>query len=234
MAKISETDLYAPVKAFLERLGYEVKSEVGPVDVVGRREDADPVIVELKVGFSLVLLQQAVARQSICDAVYVAVPRWKSHTAWRSFKANVGALQTTRGRSPVGASLRRPRADSRRPAAIPASKVEAAQAAVLSEFERREGDPNQGGTRGSVVTAYRQEAERCAAYLVQHGPTRGAEVAKAVAVPNATRVMAQNHYGWFVRDETRRLRRDDRGARDGGCGVTVARLRPRVSVTAPS
>ena len=199
MAKISETDLYAPVKAFLERLGYEVKSEVGPVDVVGRREDADPVIVELKVGFSLVLLQQAVARQSICDAVYVAVPRWKSHTAWRSFKANVGlckrlgvgvlSVRLSDGHVQIHADPRpyQPRKSRRR------------KAAVLSEFERREGDPNQGGTRGSVVTAYRQEAERCAAYLVEHGPTRGAEVAKAVAVPNATRVMAQNHYGWFVR-----------------------------------
>lgn len=32
----------------------------------------------------------AVARQAICDAVYVAVPRWTTHAGWRSFKANVG------------------------------------------------------------------------------------------------------------------------------------------------
>ena len=32
----------------------------------------------------------AVARQAICDAVYVAVQRWTTHAGWRSFKANVG------------------------------------------------------------------------------------------------------------------------------------------------
>ncbi|MCB1331644.1 MAG: hypothetical protein KDK28_20250, partial [Maritimibacter sp.] len=70
-----ETDLYAPVKAHLEAAGYEVKAEVGPADVVGVAGDA-VVVVELKAGFSLKLLQQAVARQAVSDAVYVAVPRW--------------------------------------------------------------------------------------------------------------------------------------------------------------
>ena len=34
MATISETELYAPVKTFLEGQGYVVKSEVGAADVV--------------------------------------------------------------------------------------------------------------------------------------------------------------------------------------------------------
>jgi len=47
MGARSETDLYAPVKQFLEDLGYEVKSEVHDCDVVAVRQDqADPVIVE--------------------------------------------------------------------------------------------------------------------------------------------------------------------------------------------
>lgn len=199
MAKPSETDLYAPVKAFLERLGYAVKSEIADVDVLGRREDADPVIVELKVGFSLVLLQQAVARQAICDAVYVAVPRWTTHGGWRSFKANVGLCK----RLGVGVlSVRladghvQIHAD---PVPFQPRKSRRRKATVLSEFERRVGDPNIGGTRGSVVTAYRQEAERIAAYLAEHGASRGAIVAKALGIANATRVMAANHYGWFER-----------------------------------
>ena len=64
----AETDLYAPVKSWLEGLGYEVKAEVGTADVVALRDgDSAPVIVELKAGFSLALLQQAVARQAISD-----------------------------------------------------------------------------------------------------------------------------------------------------------------------
>ena len=84
MTKPAETQLYAPVKAWLEAQGYEVKSEVGPADVVGCRAGSEPVVVELQTSFSLTLLQQAVARQAITDQVYVAVPRWKGKSGWRS------------------------------------------------------------------------------------------------------------------------------------------------------
>ena len=87
---MKETDLYLPVKAWLEGQGFEVKAEVGAVDVMACRAGEDPVIVELKVGFSLTLLQQAVARQRVSDSVYVCVPRWKGKSGWRTFKGNVG------------------------------------------------------------------------------------------------------------------------------------------------
>ena len=83
MSHLRETDLYPPVKAWLERQGYEVKSEVGAADVVGVKAAQDPVIVELKTRFSLTLLHQAVARQAVTDNVYVAVPRWLCKRAGR-------------------------------------------------------------------------------------------------------------------------------------------------------
>ena len=73
------------------------------------------------------------------------------------------------------------------------------KARLLSEFAKREGDPNLGGTRGGIVTAYRQDAVRLARFLAEVGPSKGAEVAKATGVGRATRMMADNHYGWFVR-----------------------------------
>ena len=72
---VRETELYAPIKSFLEGQGYEVKSEIGPADVVALREGDPPVVVELKTGFSLSLVHQAVARQAVTELVYVAVPR---------------------------------------------------------------------------------------------------------------------------------------------------------------
>ena len=89
MTKPRETDLYPPVKAWLQAQGCTVKGEVAAADVVARGDDG-LMIVELKLGFSLVLLQQAVARQAQCDAVYVAVPRWRGKAGWRAFKGNVG------------------------------------------------------------------------------------------------------------------------------------------------
>ncbi|MEO0634892.1 MAG: DUF2161 family putative PD-(D/E)XK-type phosphodiesterase, partial [Pseudomonadota bacterium] len=70
-----ETDLYPPIKAFLEAQGYVVKSEVGAADVVAVRGGEAPVIVELKLGFSLALVHQCVARLSVSDDVYMAVER---------------------------------------------------------------------------------------------------------------------------------------------------------------
>lgn len=77
-----ETELYAPVKAFLEAQGYEVKAEVKDCDVVAVRDDAEPVIVELKLQLSLTLLLQGVDRQAISDHVYVCVPSGKG-ARWR-------------------------------------------------------------------------------------------------------------------------------------------------------
>ncbi len=219
-----ETELYAPVKSWLEGLGYEVKAEVAAADVVAVRrrlaggegrsegcypsrspeyfhqdEEQEPIIVELKLGFSLTLLQQAVARQAMSDAVYVAVPRWQGRAGWRAFKANTGLCKRLR----LGVlSVRQNdgfvqvHAD---PTPFRPQKSKARRAALLSEFSRREGDPNEGGTRGKLVTAYRQDAEKLVAYLAENGPSKGAVIARATGVARATRMMADNHYGWFFR-----------------------------------
>lgn len=201
MSKPAETELYAPVKSWLEDLGYEVKSEIGPADLVALRNDEEPVIVELKAGFSLTLLQQAVARQSITDLVYVAVPRWKGKPGWRAFKGNVGLCKRL-GLGVVSVRLKdgfvQVHSD---PIPFQPRKSKVKSRRLLSEFARREGDPNTGGTRGKLVTAYRQDAEKLRNHLAQHGPCKGAEVAKTTGVTRATNIMAINHYGWFKRVE---------------------------------
>jgi hypothetical protein len=202
MARISETDLYAPVKAWLEAAGYEVKSEVGAADVMALRAGAEPLIVELKTGFSLSLLQQAVARQAVCEDVYVAVPRWKGAVGWRAFKSNLGLCRRL-GLGVLSVRLKdgfvEVHAD---PAPFRPRRSKARRAALMAEFARRAGDPNKGGTRGGVVTAYRQDAERLARHLAENGPSKGAHVARATGVARATRMMAVNHYGWFERVAT--------------------------------
>lgn len=198
---MKETDLYEPVKAWLEGQGFEVKAEIGAADVVACRADEDPVIVELKVGFSLTLLQQAVARQRVSDWVYVAVPRWKGKSGWRTFKGNVGLCKRLGiGVMSVhlGEGTVQVHAD---PAEFKPRKSKPRKGALLKEFERRVGDPNKGGTRGSIVTGYQQEAERCLAFVIEHGASRGADVAKGAGAPSATAIMRDNHYGWFNKVE---------------------------------
>ncbi|MEL6664328.1 MAG: hypothetical protein AAFR33_15145, partial [Pseudomonadota bacterium] len=81
-----ETDLYPAVKAFLEGQDYVVKSEVGAADVVAVRGGEPPVIVELKLGFSLALVHQCVARLAVSDDVYMAVERGKGKRFLKSVK----------------------------------------------------------------------------------------------------------------------------------------------------
>lgn len=194
-----ETELYAPVKAFLEGQGYEVKAEVGPADVVACREGEDPVVIELKTGFSLTLVHQAVARQAITDAVYLAVPRGKG----RPFLASLKNMTTLCRRLGLGLitvrmtdALVEVHCD---PAPYRPRQSKPRKDRLLREFAKRAGDPNTGGTRGGIVTAYRQDAVRCAVHLASDGPCKGAEVARATGVARATRMMADNHYGWFER-----------------------------------
>ena len=70
---IRETDLYEPIRAYLEENGYEVHAEVAGCDVTAVK-DGDLIVVELKRAVSLKLLTQAVDRQRAADSVYVAVP----------------------------------------------------------------------------------------------------------------------------------------------------------------
>ena len=73
MDKLLERDLYGPVRDYLVSLGYDVKGEVLDCDLTAVR-DGELIVVELKRGFTLELLYQAMARQRIADGVYVAVP----------------------------------------------------------------------------------------------------------------------------------------------------------------
>ncbi|MEM7295717.1 MAG: DUF2161 family putative PD-(D/E)XK-type phosphodiesterase [Pseudomonadota bacterium] len=191
---VREADLYPPIKAFLEAQGYAVKGEVGAADVVARRGEELPVVVELKLGFSLALFHQAVERLKATDLVYVAVPRPKGRKALAANLAlcrrlGVGLL-VVRGDGFVEAL-----AD---PGPYRARHQPKAQARLLRAYERLRGDPNAGGaTRHGIVTGYRQDALRCAAYLAEAGAEKGAIVARATDVAQATKLMRDNHYGWF-------------------------------------
>lgn len=196
-----EEQLYPPIKALLERQGYEVKGEVGAADVVARREDEDPVIVELKLRFSLSLFHQAVSRQAVTDLVYIAVPKPKGKQTRRMLKDNLSLCRR------LGLGLITVLADGRAevqcdPGPYAPRKSKVRKQRLLREFDRLRGDPNSGGaTRHGIVTAYRQDALVCAAHLAQHGACKGAEVALATGVGRATTLMRDNHYGWFTKVE---------------------------------
>lgn len=196
---MQETELYAPIKAFLEAEGYSVKAEIGPADIVALRDGHDPVIVELKTGFSLALFHQGIARLAISDQVYLAVPTGQGRRFAKALAENLSlarrlglGVMTVR----LSTGLVEVQCD---PGPYAPRKSAPKRRALLAEFSRRRGDPNLGGLRGKRVTAYRQDALACAQHLAGAGACRGALVKSATGVVRATTIMRDNHYGWFAR-----------------------------------
>ncbi len=198
-----ETDLYAPVKMFLEGQGYDVKSEIGESDVVACRDDEAPVIVELKTGFSLSLFHQAIARQRMTDAVYIAVPHGTGPAFAKSLKNNCGLCRRL-GLGLMTVKMKKGVVEVHLdPAPYQPRISKPRQSRLLKEFAKRVGDPNKGGAvRQGLMTAYRQDALRCLDVLQTHGPTKASDVAQLANVDKARRLMADDHYGWFERVNT--------------------------------
>jgi hypothetical protein len=190
-----ESDLYAPVKTLLEGQGYVVKGEVRGCDVVGVRGREAPVIVELKRAFGLGLVLQGIDRLMLSERVYLAVGQWpKRMKNVRKLcrRLGLGLIVVAHERADIVLDPLpyRPRRNARKAGRL------------LGEHARRVGDPNHGGssTRVPMMTAYRQEALRCAE-LLKAGAMKVAEMRAAADVPNASKILQRDYYGWFERLE---------------------------------
>ena len=221
-----ETSLYGPVKRFLESLGFDVKGEICGCDLVALRGEEPPLVVigELKLAFNLELVLQGINRTAACDEIWLAV-RMSTRRSARERDPRVHKLCRFLGFGLLGVSTTgcvevlvepnawRPRRDPKR------------RSRLVSEHRRRRGDPALGGaTKVPIMTAYRQQALACAASLSE-GPRRTLEV--RTASPQASKILLQNVYGWFVRVERgvyglttegrAALRRWPQGSPEAGC-----------------
>jgi len=193
-----ESDLYAPVKALLEGQGYSVKGEVKGCDVVAVRGAEPPVIVELKRAFGMALILQGVSRLALSDSVYLAVGAWpRNMRDVRKLCRRLGLGLMVVAKQRVDILLD--------PAPPPnkARKDKRRLGRMLGEHARRVGDPTLGGssTRVPLMTAYRQEALRCAGLLARNGPMKIAALKLAADAPKAAAILRDDHYGWFERVE---------------------------------
>jgi hypothetical protein len=203
-----ERDLYPPLKALLEGQGYVVKGEVRGCDLVAVRGDEPPVVVELKKAFGLALVLQGVDRLALTESVYLAVGQWpKQMKNVRKLcrRLGLGFIVVSGAQADVvlDPAPYKPRVNRRRAGRL------------LGEHARRVGDPNPGGQamRAPLMTAYRQEALRCAELLAKHGPMKLAALRVAATAPRAASILQSDVYGWFERVER------------GVYGITPAGLR---------
>ena len=204
---IRETDLYPPVKQYFEDEGYEVKSEIKNCDVVACKKDNPTVIIELKILFSLKLVLQGIERQKLSDDVYLAVLKPDTPAKRRNWRKqqreNIGLCRS------LGLGLLlvdTPSEYSRQidtlldPAPYRPRKNTRKQTRLMREFQARSGDPNKAGvSQRKIVTAYRQDALRCATALMSGTILKVSEIRISAGVSRAASILQKNHYGWFER-----------------------------------
>lgn len=195
-----ESDLYPPLKQFLEAQGYEVKGEVLQCDLMAVHVAGEPVIVELKLSLNLSVILQAVDRLSLSSMVYIGIP--KEYKMARKRKAKILKLLKMLG---LGLIVIDPTIATGSVDVIIDPKPynprhsKAKLNKLLGEFMTRQGDPNLGGssTKHGRVTAYRQRAIVIAQYLFNNGACKASVVSKQIQELKARDILYNNYYGWF-------------------------------------
>ena len=199
---MKESDLYLPLKRFLESQDYEVKGEVQDCDALAVRGEEAPVVVELKLSLNLNVVLQAVERLSLTPKVYIGIPkqckilnRRRRHIIklLRMLGLGLMVIDSDRETGAVEVLLDpgeyRPRKSKHR------------QERLLGEFVKRVGDPNVGGTekRMGIMTVYRQQSLAIGRFLQKQGPTKASHIAQALREPKARDILYRDVYGWFNR-----------------------------------
>lgn len=195
---MKESDLYPPLKQFLESQGYDVKGEVQECDVVAVRKKEAPVVVELKLSINLSVILQAVDRLALTPKVYIGIPSLKKRRKriiklLRMLGLGLIVIDAKRKTFCVEVILD--------PGEYQPRKSKHRQERLLGEFIKRVGDPNPGGTdrRKGIMTVYRQRALAIARFLKKQGPTKASIVAKEIQEPKARDILYRDVYGWFDR-----------------------------------
>ena len=196
---MEEKDLFPIIEKRLTELGFIVKAEVNHVDVMAIKEDKT-LIIEMKNTLTLSLIYQGIERQKLTDSVYLAVLKPSDKTlksrTFREKKAIIKRLGLglilvdTKNESLsyiLDANANTFRKDSKK------------RKKLHQEFNLRQNALNQGGvTKTKIITAYRELALRILDYL-KDGEQPLKDIVAHTKEMKATRVLNDNHYGWFKR-----------------------------------
>jgi len=209
MAVSKEEELYSPLKAYYEQLGYQVRSEVLHCDLVAiHPENGHTVIVEMKKTFNLALLLQGVERLRLeCDVVLAVERNRKKSGAHNQRYGDLTELCRLLGIGLITVTFYKTKAPVIdilcEPGDPPVRGIRRRkQQSLLREFKERSGDYNVGGSTGrKLVTAYREKSLRCAYVIHKLGTAAPRQVAAITNNQRASLLLQHNYYGWFERVE---------------------------------
>ncbi len=197
---MNETDLYFPIKLYLESLGFYVQGEVGAIDVFAMKGE-NSVAIELKKQITLKLIYQAIDCQKIADEVFIAVPKsaMKSHrTSMKSFlsllkRLSIGLLVVDHDHVQLMLDIQ----DYNNK--INQKRYTKKRNKILSEFKNREQDLNTGGSKGKRMTVYREKSIKVALMIEQYQVLSPKMIKELINIEETSSILQKNYYSWFIR-----------------------------------
>lgn len=203
MDAFRETDLYEPVRRFLEEEGYTVQAEVKGCDVAAMR-DGKLVIVELKKTFNLRLVYQALERQSRTELVFVAIPRPRKgqrEKAWKDMLRLLKRLELGLLTVAMDSPLRTVDVVLE-PSDSMAWKNRKKRELLRAEWDGRQTDANTGGmTRRKIMTAFREKSLHLCCLIERNGEISTAQLKEWGLTDGYAAILSRNYYRWFQRVE---------------------------------
>jgi hypothetical protein len=197
---MKESDLFEPVKNYLEAGGYNVRAEVKNCDITATKGD-ELIIIELKLSANLQLFIQATNRQYITDSVYVAIPRptQRSKKHWKGIlhilrRLELGLIfvDVDNPVNPVEIVFH--------PIEFQRRKFKHRKRAIIKEAENRSQNLNVGGSnKTKIITAYKENAIQIAVFLRVIGNTSAKILREYDSGKKTLSILYSNFYGWFQR-----------------------------------
>lgn len=204
---MEEKDLYLPIKAFFQSQSYDVFGEVKDIDVIAKSGD-NIVAIELKTALNLELILQGSKRQRLTDDVFLAVPKPTGRMQrGKSFKdklylikrLGLGLLYVDTSLSPnkIIVVFEPSLLDIKRSQQRYKKKRET----LFKEIQARHMDYNIGGSRGKIITAYKEASLRILKALEDGQPHSTKDIRYVSGVKQSTTILYNNHHGWYEKVE---------------------------------
>jgi len=191
--------MFPIIKKQLVSMGFNVQGEVENIDLMAVK-DNKTLLIEMKNTLSLSLIYQGIERQKISHYVYLAIPK-PTHKSLNSktFKEKKAIIKRLGlGLIMVDYDLDQlvflidPNTDT----FLTDKKT---KKKVNKEFLLRQTALNEGGvTRTKIITVYRELALKIAYFLKdEQKPLK--DIVHFTGEMKTTRILIDNHYGWFTR-----------------------------------
>ncbi|MGE4320011.1 MAG: DUF2161 family putative PD-(D/E)XK-type phosphodiesterase, partial [Acholeplasmataceae bacterium] len=181
-------------------LGYEVKAEINHIDILASKEDYF-IACELKTNISLKLIYQAIERQKIVDEVYIATDKKHINSSKQTHRHLIALLK----RLEIGLIA----VSSNQAEIVLASKpFDYAKSRALyqkkkekmkKEFMLSKTALNTGGTKGKIMTRYKEMVTQIGIYILDHGPSSPKAIKQALNIEKVSSILQKNYYQYFVR-----------------------------------